>query len=97
MSGAVTTSRLNLGEAKPPPTVAGAAWLTLGEAKRGLGAEAPCWLDRAFAENRQHEAEAPRPRFAASRLRVNPAAESEARPQGTAHYSPQSRFRPDTS
>jgi hypothetical protein len=45
----------------------------LGGAKRGLGAEAPCWLDRAFAEHCQHEAEAPRPRFAASRLRVRPA------------------------
>ena len=52
-------------------------WLALGGAKRGLGAEAPCWLDRAFAEHCQHEAEAPRPRFVASRLRVrSPAATS---------------------
>ena len=44
----------------------------LGGAKRGLGAEAPCWLVFAFAENCQHEAAAPRPRFAALRLRVRP-------------------------
>jgi hypothetical protein len=46
--------------------------LALGGAKRGLGAEAPCWPDRAFAVNCQLEAAAPRPRFPASRLRVNP-------------------------
>ena len=46
--------------------------LALGGAKRGLGAEAPCWPDRAFAVNCQLEAAAPRPHFAASRLRVNP-------------------------
>jgi hypothetical protein len=51
----------------------------LSGAKRGLGAEAPCWLDRAFAENCQHEAEAPRPRFAPSRLRVRPPAERRDR------------------
>jgi hypothetical protein len=44
--------------------------LALGGAKRGLGAEAPCWLDPAFAVNCQHEAEAPRPRFAAWILRA---------------------------
>ncbi len=47
------------------------ARLALGGAKRGLGAEAPCWLDPAFAVNCQHEAEAPRPRFAAWILRAS--------------------------
>ncbi len=53
------------------PDASTASLPTLGGAKRGLGAEAPCWLDRAFAENCQHEASAPRPRFAASHLRAS--------------------------
>ena len=47
----------------PASTTVASSLLTLGGAERGLGAEAPCWLGCAFAENCQHEAEAPQTSF----------------------------------